>query len=71
MNPTWPIERSPDVMSGEPVFSGTRVPVATFLDYLAGGHRMEEFLQDFPSVTRHTAEEFLDAIRTAVGASTY
>ena len=46
------ISRSPDVMSGAPVFSGTRVPVKNLLDYLAGGHTLGEFLDDFPTVSR-------------------
>ena len=44
------ISRSPDVMSGAPVFAGTRVPVQTIVDYLAGGHPLDEFLDDFPTV---------------------
>ena len=46
------ISRSPDVMSGAAVFAGTRVPVQSLLDYLAGGHPLEEFLDDFPTVSR-------------------
>ena len=45
------ILRSPDVMSGAAVFAGTRVPVQSLLDYLAGGHTLDEFLDDFPTVT--------------------
>jgi len=53
------ISRSPDVMSGAPVFAGTRVPVQTLLDYLAGGHPLEEFLADFPTVRREQATALL------------
>lgn len=49
------ISRSPDVMSGAAVFSGTRVPVQSLLDYLAGGHSLDEFLDDFPTVRREQA----------------
>jgi uncharacterized protein (DUF433 family) len=49
------ISRSPDIMSGAPVFAGTRVPVQSLLDYLAGGHPLEEFLDDFPTVRREQA----------------
>ena len=49
------ISRSPDVMSGAAVFAGTRVPVQSLLDYLAGGHPLEEFLDDFPTVRREQA----------------
>ncbi|MFN2502366.1 MAG: DUF433 domain-containing protein [Pyrinomonadaceae bacterium] len=53
------LSRSPDVMSGAAVFAGTRVPGQSLLDYLAGGHTLEEFLDDFPTVTRGQAVEFL------------
>ena len=53
------ISRSPNVMSGAAVFAGTRVPVQSLLDYLAGGHPLEEFLDDFPTVTREQAIELL------------
>ena len=49
------ISRSPDVMSGTAVFVGTRVPVQSLLDYLAGGHSLAEFLEDFPTVTKEQA----------------
>jgi len=53
------ISRSSDVMSGASVFAGTRVPVQSLLDYLAGGHPLEEFLDDFPTVRREQAVELL------------
>ena len=53
------ISRSPDVMSGAAVFAGTRVPVQSLLDYLAGGHSIEEFLDDFPTVTHEQTVELL------------
>lgn len=56
---TTVISRSPDVMSGAAVFAGTRVPVQSLLDYLAGGHTLEEFLDDFPTVTREQAVKLL------------
>jgi len=57
------ISRSPEVMSGAPVFAGTRVPVQTIIDYLAGGHPLEEFLDDFPTVTRQQALELLARLK--------
>jgi uncharacterized protein (DUF433 family) len=57
------ISRSPDVMSGTPVFAGTRVPVQTIIDYLAGGHPLDEFLDDFPTVRREQALELLQRIK--------
>lgn len=41
------ISRSPNILSGTPVFAGTRVPVQTIIDYLAGGHSLNEFLATF------------------------
>jgi uncharacterized protein (DUF433 family) len=49
------IHRDPDILGGTPVFVGTRVPLRNLLDYLAGGSTIEEFLDDFPTVTRDQA----------------
>jgi uncharacterized protein (DUF433 family) len=46
------ITRLEQVMSGVVVFSGTRVPVQTLLDYLEEGDRLDDFLEDFPTVSR-------------------
>jgi uncharacterized protein (DUF433 family) len=46
-------------MGGTPVFSGTRVPVQTLLDYLEAGETIGDFLAGFPSVTREHVIEFL------------
>jgi uncharacterized protein (DUF433 family) len=54
------ISSSPDVMGGTPVFSGTRVPVQTLLDYIEGGDPLDEFLDDFPTVSREKAIAFLE-----------
>jgi uncharacterized protein (DUF433 family) len=54
------IEASPEIMSGTPVFAGTRVPVKTFFDYLKGGDTLDEFLDDFPTVTREQAVAVLE-----------
>lgn len=51
---------SPDVMGGTPVFSGTRVPVQTFLDYLEGGETINDFLDGFPTVSREQVIVFLE-----------
>ncbi len=56
------IERSPDILGGTPVFAGTRVPVQTLMDYLEAGDRLEDFLGDFPTVTR---EQAIAALRMA------
>jgi len=46
------VQVSPNIHSGEPVFAGTRVPVQNLLDYLSGGDSIEDFVTDFPSVSR-------------------
>jgi uncharacterized protein (DUF433 family) len=50
----------PEIMGGTPVFRGTRVPIQTFLDYLEGGHGLDEFLGDFPTVKREQAIGLLE-----------
>ena len=58
-----------DVMHGTPVFAGTRVPIQALLDYLEAGDSLDDFLDDFPSVTREQAVKFIDlAGRQAVEA---
>jgi len=54
------ISRSPDIMGGAAVFSGTRVPVQTLLDYLEAGESIDDFLEGFPSVTRERVIAFLE-----------
>ncbi len=56
------IHRDPDILGGTPVFIGTRVPVRALLDYLEAGDPLDEFLEDFPSVTR---EQAVGALRLA------
>lgn len=51
---------SPDIQSGEPVFSGTRVPVKNLFEYLKGGDTIDEFLEGFPSVSREQVLELLN-----------
>jgi uncharacterized protein (DUF433 family) len=57
------VSSSPDVMGGTPVFSGTRVPVETLIEYLEGGESIDEFLEGFPSVTREQVVGFLEETR--------
>lgn len=54
------ITRDPDVLGGTPVFSGTRVPFQALLDYLEGGQTLNDFLDDFPTVTREAAIHALE-----------
>lgn len=50
-----PVQINPEILSGTPVFAGTRVPLRTLLDYLEAGDTLNEFRQDFPSVTHEQA----------------
>ena len=54
------IVRDPEIMSGTPVFAGTRVPIRNLFDYLEAGDSLDEFLDDFPSVTRNQAVAVLE-----------
>jgi uncharacterized protein (DUF433 family) len=55
-----PIHSDPEIMGGTPVFLGTRVPVQTLVDYLEAGDPLDEFLEDFPSVSRDQAIAVLE-----------
>ena len=57
------IQRSKDVLGGTPVFSGTRVPVGTLIDYLEAGDRLNDFLKDYPSVSRKQALQVLELLK--------
>ena len=50
-----PIESNPDILGGAPVLSGTRVPVRILIEHLEAGDRLDEFLEDFPIVSRDQA----------------
>lgn len=57
------IRVSPDFMSGAPVFNGTRVPIKALFDYIEGGDPLDEFLKDFPDVSREHAIAVLELAR--------
>jgi uncharacterized protein (DUF433 family) len=57
------ITTDPEILGGTPVFTGTRVPVQTLIDYLAAGDPLADFLEDFPSVSRTLATAVLDSLR--------
>ena len=57
------VSRDPEIMSGALVFAGTRVPVKAIFDYLEGGEPLEEFLEDFPTVSKEHAISVLEAAR--------
>jgi len=54
------VHSDPDILGGTPVFIGTRVPVQALIDYIEGGHSLEEFLDDFPTVSRAIAVAALE-----------
>jgi uncharacterized protein (DUF433 family) len=60
------IVADPEVMNGTPCFRGTRVPFRNLMDYLAGGHSLSEFLDQFPSVTREMAIQALEEAKESL-----
>jgi uncharacterized protein (DUF433 family) len=62
------IVRNPEILGGTAVFRGTRVPFQTLLDYLEGGDTLDEFLDDFPTVTREAAISALELAKSLVVA---
>lgn len=54
------VRSDPEIVSGTPVFVGTRVPAQALLDYLEEGETIEEFLDDFPTVSREQVIAFLE-----------
>jgi uncharacterized protein (DUF433 family) len=54
------VTSSPDILSGTPVFAGTRVPIQVLIDYLEGGETIDEFLAGFPTVKREQVVAFLE-----------
>jgi uncharacterized protein (DUF433 family) len=60
------IIKDPDVLGGAPVFRGTRVPFQTLLEYIEEGQTLDEFLDDFPTVTRAAAVSALEHAKSLV-----
>ena len=58
-----PVSSDPDILGGEPCFTGTRVPVKCLLDALAHGRSIDYFVEQFPSVTREQAVAVLELLR--------
>lgn len=54
------ISKNPEVLGGTPVFAGTRVPIETLFDHLEAGIPLDEFLDDFPTVTKEQAVALLE-----------
>ena len=62
-NPRAAIHSDPEILGGTPAFVGTRVPFQALVDYLEGGHTLDEFLDDFPTVSRELAVQALEQAR--------
>ena len=60
------VHSDPEIMSGTPVFTGTRVPFQTLLDYLEAGQPLSEFLEDFPTVSKEQAIAALEQAKEAL-----
>ena len=56
----------PEVMNGTPCFRGTRVPFQNLMDYLEGGHSLQEFLDQFPTITREMAVQALEEAKESL-----
>lgn len=63
------VHTDPEILAGEPVFVGTRVPLRNLFDYLEAGDSLETFLDAFPDVTREQAVAALELAREAMTAS--
>ena len=61
-------DSDPEIMSGAPCFKGTRVLVQNLFDYLEGSSSLEDFLEDFPSVSREAAIAVLEAAKVRLSA---
>jgi len=60
------IIKDPNIMGGEPVFRGTRVPFKILTDYLEGGDSLDDFLEQYPSVTRQDAIAAIEEARISL-----
>ena len=60
------IVQDPEILGGVPVFSGTRVPFQTLLDYLEGGDSLDQFLEQYPGVSREQAIAALEEAKALV-----
>lgn len=71
MNELSLVYRSDDILGGTPVFAGTRVPVQTLFDYLEEGDSLDEFLDDFPAVSKKHAVKVLGKMKEMFLAREY
>ena len=59
------IVKDPDILGGEPVFRGTRVPFKILIEYLEGGDTLDQFLEQYPSVSRELAIDAIEEARSS------
>lgn len=71
MTETPLIQKSDKILGGTPVFAGTRVPVRTLLDYLEEGETLDEFLDDFPAVSKEHAIKVLEKLKDTLLSQEY
>jgi len=62
------VHSDPEILGGTPVFVDTRVPLRNLIDYLEGGHSLDEFLDDFPTVSRDQTIAALEAVHEVLSA---
>jgi uncharacterized protein (DUF433 family) len=68
MDPKEIVHTDPEILGGTPVFVGTRVPVDALIDFLGGGDTIEDFLENYPGVSREQAIAFLEEASRALVA---
>lgn len=69
MKPSTVFHSDPEILGGTVVFIGTRVPLQNLIDYLQGGYTLDEFLEDFPTVSRDQAIRGLEQARDLLSES--
>jgi uncharacterized protein (DUF433 family) len=65
------IHSDPEILGGTPVFVGTRVPLRNLIDYIEGGYSLDEFLDDFPSVSRAQAVAALQTANVSLASDAH
>ena len=60
------VVKDPDILGGEPVFRGTRVPFKILIEYLEGGDTLDQFLEQYPSVSRELAIDAIEEARSSL-----
>jgi uncharacterized protein (DUF433 family) len=66
MDPTQIVHSDPEILGGTPIFAGTRVPVDALIDFLEGGDTIDDFLENYPGVTREQVFAFLEEASRAL-----